>query len=483
MRIIIPWTKEDLDLLKECEGKNIEEIILLFPNRKRKRIIMKCRDLNIKIIFSPKGTKWSEDETNLLLKVYKDKSAFEISKIITTKTTTSIRNRCCKLNLQINKLEYHYDNKDFITCKLCGIEKEYTGDNFPKNSLICKECSNKLNNIEKYKRKHNIILDFNKMYNTYSIIEWYEIFRTNKIKCIPKEIFTNENILIIIKYVLTEILNKKSRKEILEVSRKELYKYRLAGMLTKIDSNYVNILNQIFPEFNYKIWEMNGVIGHFWEDINNVDDYMRWFVENEVKIVDAKNEVSRIFTVSSLRSINNHILNYLLLSMKWYSSYYEWLNKLYPEWELTTDHFKQNIAKDGETLDSMEELKVYEFIKCDLLFDIKTTNNTSSKDKFYNLDEKENYVPDFISKFINPEIKLIIEYFGFWKDNPDNHIFIEYHDKTLRKIKFFNSLDDYKFIGLFPSDLKNNFQGVREKLTSFLLENNIPIPSPLKEVV
>ena len=74
MRITIPWTKEDLDLLKECKGKYLDDIVLLFPKRKRRRIVEKCNSLGIKVIFSPSAIKWTDDETNLLLKTYKNTS-------------------------------------------------------------------------------------------------------------------------------------------------------------------------------------------------------------------------------------------------------------------------------------------------------------------------------------------------------------------------------------------------------------------------
>ena len=51
-----------------------------------------------------------------------------------------------------------------------------------------------------------------------------------------------------------------------------------------------------------------------------------------------------------------------------------------------------------------------------------------------------------------------------------------YVKKTKIKNQYYRLRDDIYFIDLYPSDLKNNLQGVREKLTSFFMLNfNIDI--------
>ena len=77
----------------------------------------------------------------------------------------------------------------------------------------------------------------------------------------------------------------------------------------------------------------------------------------------------------------------------------------------------------------------------------------------------ENYIPDFYIKNKKP---IIIEYFGMYNETNRNKIFIDYNKKTERKIEFFNSLKDYVFIAIFPQDLKNNFEGLKNKLRLIL---------------
>ena len=58
----------------------------------------------------------------------------------------------------------------------------------------------------------------------------------------------------------------------------------------------------------------------------------------------------------------------------------------------------------------------------------------------------------------------------------DNDIYINYIKKTNLKNEIYKSIDNIVFIDLYPNDLKNSFQGVRSKLTSFFMNNfNIDI--------
>ena len=186
-----------------------------------------------------------------------------------------------------------------------------------------------------------------------------------------------------------------------------------------------------------------------------------------------------------MRKINYHKLNACIQLYHHYSSYYEWLSILYPEWGLTERDFKLKIAKDGVKLNSMEELYIYEFIKYCLNIDIKAIG-LSKQDKFYNEKYNENYLPDFkISKYKNIKLNktIIIEYYGYYILWDNCNMIKEYKERTHRKNEYYKSNPDIHFIDLYPTDLKNNFEGVRNKLTSFFMDNfNIDIAQTSKEV-
>ena len=68
-------------------------------------------------------------------------------------------------------------------------------------------------------------------------------------------------------------------------------------------------------------------------------------------------------------------------------------------------------------------------------------NKIRRNQKYYNEKYNERYIPDFQINYFN---KIII-------------------------IEYFKSLKDVIFIDLYPNDLKNNFQGVNDKLVPFIM--------------
>jgi predicted nuclease of restriction endonuclease-like RecB superfamily len=199
--------------------------------------------------------------------------------------------------------------------------------------------------------------------------------------------------------------------------------------------------------------------------------YIKWFVETKImpNIKDIKNEIPNMFTINNFRNIGEHVLNHILEVKKHYSSYYEWLNKLYPEWNLTENDFKLHVACDGKTLcDSFEEKILFNHIYSDLGIKTIVGIGKSRKEGLVNLKENERYFPDFIIEGYDK--KIYIEYYGLYTKNSSNHAILNsYRNKTNRKNCFYYSSNDYYFIDIYPSDLKNNFNGVDEKLTSFFM--------------
>lgn len=121
------------------------------------------------------------------------------------------------------------------------------------------------------------------------------------------------------------------------------------------------------------------------------------------------------------------------------------------------------IEYNGENFDSNQELEVYKFIKDNFFDDIKRNTKTFLNDKV-----GERYRPDFV---VEKEC-LIIEYYGMYISDTFHRRFENYIEKTHRKNEYFNSLEGYYFIGLYPEDLKDNFEGVRNKLASFCYAKN-----------
>jgi hypothetical protein len=163
-----------------------------------------------------------------------------------------------------------------------------------------------------------------------------------------------------------------------------------------------------------------------------------------------------------------------------FSNYFEWACLAFPEYK---DHWKiedfyKFIAIDGSICDSLDEVKIYEFIKYDLKIDsIEAIGTIYKGEHTFELpaNNKEKwYCPDFV---INENERIYIEYFGMYTENPpkDNKLLNKYKNKTLRKIEYYNN-QFYKFIYLYPEDIKDSFDGLINKLKKEkLLNDNLVI--------
>jgi hypothetical protein len=94
-------------------------------------------------------------------------------------------------------------------------------------------------------------------------------------------------------------------------------------------------------------------------------------------------------------------------------------------------------------------------------------NNSIWYNKIYN----ESYIPDWIIKYKNKII--IIEYFGWYLSHSKLEMFVNYTNKTHRKINYFTKYCEdnpqYFFISLFPEDLNNQLNNIKEKFNVVLI--------------
>ena len=149
------------------------------------------------------------------------------------------------------------------------------------------------------------------------------------------------------------------------------------------------------------------------------------------------------------------------------------------------------INEDGEVFNSQAEMKTYEFIKSfNVLKYIKNigTNHKKKGKYVFKLDETFKYgtfYPDFVVECVYVNEKkmsllkpIIIEFYGManFQRKDNNPIILNYNKKVLEKERFYKSKEDINYIGIFPEDIKNNFEGLRKKLSSFFKLNlNIDI--------
>ena len=184
--------------------------------------------------------------------------------------------------------------------------------------------------------------------------------------------------------------------------------------------------------------------------------------------------------------LKDNYSGFLANSLKYYKSYhlYKWACEAFPECK---DYWKESdfgniyIGCDGiQRLNSIKEKYVFDFIYDNLnIKSIKAVGLRTKKYKFSvgnsnNIDKF--YYPDFIIDEIKFNKLIVLEYYGLYNTNKPSGFIQAYIDKTHRKNEYYKSRDDIYFIDLYPDDLKNNFEGVRNKLTSFFMFNfNIDI--------
>lgn len=109
--------------------------------------------------------------------------------------------------------------------------------------------------------------------------------------------------------------------------------------------------------------------------------------------------------------------------------------------------------------DSIEESQIDDILHKKFKNVLYNQNNTEKTIKI------EGKVPDWFV-FTNNACYLI-EYFGLYvdRDNKINNSRInDYKERTDEKLEKYKELKGYKFVGLYPEDLDNNFEGIYDKL-------------------
>ncbi|WP_342567787.1 hypothetical protein MKY09_05325 [Psychrobacillus sp. FSL K6-4046] len=464
------WSEDEERMLKECDGLSMNEILPLFPHKDYSQILYKAGALKVDIRLMNRP--WSENERQVLIN-NPDKTLDELAAMLDRSSNaiwTKIKEEKLTFKKKVVMASDIIDNK--ITCPKCGELKEYTEENFNLNInyYTCINCRNKITNITKYRLKYGITLDFEKMFNTFTAIEWYHMYLDGRISKLPQEIYDSHvkrNEIIV--HIIKELLKKESREDIIELNYNDIRRYKITYFL--LGNNICDILNDVFSEYNFKHWEFRLVPGDFWSEKQHADEYLRWFVETRLNIneLNINRDIPKIFTVSSLRIIGEHRLNRCLHEYDHYGSYYEWLSYIFPQWGLQPENFKLSISFDGVVFDSNEECLIYEYLKRECGISITYVGNQRFY-KFWNEEHNESYIPDFVISKIN-NIKLdkplIMEYYGLYNPNLTDSFFQDYCEKTCRKNAFYKQNGDIYFLDIYPYDLVSTFKGVSEKLNAF----------------
>jgi len=453
------WTDEEIIFLENNYKLSIKELSN-YMNRTEKTIRNRINKLRLF------RKHWTDEEEQFLKNNYNNMSIEELAVYFNCKKER-VKSKICNLGLL-------RPERDFI-CFKC---------NKPINDklfglYICKDCRNKISSIKSYKNKYGIELLEDEYFNTFDIIQWYRwtcLENTPNGKFlinIPNNLITIENISIIVKYVIEEIFHWYNREDKLQLTQPIINKYKISFSKTEgIKNSPYNLLYLAYPELNIKTWEMVHTKCNYWIDYNNFLEVVRYFYNT---IPD--NNLELYFNEKYLKDF----LPKLNRAKESYYRSYTW-QKILEDIDIYYD-FKYNKAYDNTILNSNEEVLLYNYFHNILnLKNIKSIGFKRSG-KYIFTNNKTKLCPDFVLDNKNILNKpLIIEYYGLFNkkriiiNSKTDVIINEYIDKTLRKNEFYKNNQDIYFIDLYPKDLKNKFEGVKNKLTSFFMEHNIDLP-------
>lgn len=273
------------------------------------------------------------------------------------------------------------------------------------------------------------------------------------------------------------------------------YKYFRQSQVSKIFSytKYYNSLFGLLIDCYPKIKEKNLLFEWELGQCSKNDKYfliqmLREYVLYRMRdlIDNIESDIPTYMNFSYFKSVFPKMLKHIHKHR--FTDFYEWICLSFPEYKdiWKKEDFGMITAKDGTTLDSFAERDVYEFIQSNDIFKfINPIGKKRSGKYIFKLNEDYDYgkfCPDFVIEYVfinNKKIKLskpiIVEYYGMYDKNSKFKAFKDYVEKTSEKEKFYKSNKDIYYIGIYPDDTKNNFEGLAKKLGSFYLENLLNI--------
>ena len=209
--------------------------------------------------------------------------------------------------------------------------------------------------------------------------------------------------------------------------------------------------------------------------------FLREFVNHRMNdlVFDIKNDLPIYLNFTFMLELYPKFCGYLQTNnnrTRKFSSFYEWACLSFPEYEQywTPEDFGLCMAFDGTKCNSKQEIMVYETAKRDMeIQEFCAIGSTHSGKYTFKYNGVNKICPDFVIDYYNNTDlakPIIIEYYGLYiKDyQGDNTMFKKYQEKIVLKNNYYKNNKDIIFIDLYPYDLKNNCEGVKNKINNIL---------------
>jgi hypothetical protein len=234
------------------------------------------------------------------------------------------------------------------------------------------------------------------------------------------------------------------------LTKKRLQDANLSGLLCQYHGSPIEIINALYPE-KFNVLQFQRVPNKYWYTRENRINAMRTYCRKEGIRRDQLPLLNRAY-------FRKYFPRFISIADRHYDSkFYRWIIESFPEYVFLPEEFQLLIGEDGQVCDSKEELVLHNFF-IERFPELRIQREAK---RFYNKKDNETYIPDWIVGKNGQE--YIIEYFGLY----ESELYKGYTEKTKRKIAYYQSLSDYLFISIFPSDFKEvGFDRLLDKFVS-----------------
>lgn len=395
-----------------------------------------CEGVHIKYLNNNEYTKSYYDGDRLLYNIYKsDKNdiyeiynkylngEFNYPSIL--RNSLNVTNIILKLYKDKILEDINNYNKDYIS-KLTKIPKEYISIKSLDRILMENIEGNKIFKIGKkpYNKKEKITTE-NKM-------------TFEDAKFLLNTYLENNNIII------NDVYNHDYNSLFVDA--------KIEDFVKNIHKNKFDFIMKYFDN-KYPAYKFKSILGQkYWNNRDNADQAMKYFIEHDLKIIPIEKIPLYVTKINLIMKAK--ILHKILVSKRFDHNLFEWIDRLYPNIFVEEDF---DIGITRNEFDSMEEKMIHDILK-------KRFNNVFYNNR--NSDNKINIMGMFPDWFIFTDKNVyIIEYFGIEKEQKkENKRITNYLNRTNKKLGKYDLLPYAEKVFLYPSDLKNKFKGLKEKL-------------------
>lgn len=247
------------------------------------------------------------------------------------------------------------EKPEFYTCHRCGIEKEFNEINFGKAKMgefgfnkICKCCKAEYG----HRRTMNKIASMCSN-NEINIIEIYENFIENKSKAMPTNMYTDKNVITIIKYVFYEKLKITNKLELMNnYNLSVLKQHRLLTMVYRFGDLNKSI-GCIFTEYEFTPDDFI-----LYDDITVNNIIKEYIEENNLTVQDLLEGKFNYKTSKKVSALLARIKKTINNTLIWYC---ERNNILHPvlNCEINNMHFSRKSTNYWNEETTIENVKYY----------------------------------------------------------------------------------------------------------------------------